>query len=91
MPFTSLGLSDPVLDAVAKQGYDTPTPIQAQAIPAVISGEDVMGAALTGTGRTAGFRLPLLERLTVGQSAGSNQVGVLILEYKENKRNAPRI
>ena len=91
MPFTSLGLSDPILDAVAKQGYDTPTPIQAQAIPAVISGKDVMGAAQTGTGKTAGFTLPILERLSVGQSAGSNQVRALILEYKENKRNAPRI
>ena len=79
MPFTSLGLSDPILDAVAKQGYDTPTPIQAQAIPAVIQGKDVMGAAQTGTGKTAGFTLPILERLSKGKPAGSNQVRALIL------------
>jgi len=79
MPFTSLGLSTPILDAVAKQGYDTPTPIQAQAIPAVLDGKDVMGAAQTGTGKTAGFTLPILEILSKGQSAGSNQVRALIL------------
>ena len=79
MPFTSLGLSAPILDAVAKKGYDTPTPIQAQAIPAVMDGKDVMGAAQTGTGKTAGFTLPILERLSQGKSAGSNQVRALIL------------
>jgi len=79
MPFTSLGLSAPILDAVAKQGYDTPTPSQAQAIPAVIKGQDVMGAAQTGTGKTAGFTLPILERLSKGKSAGPNQVRALIL------------
>jgi len=79
MPFTSLGLSAPILDAVAKQGYETPTPIQAQAIPAVLEGKDVMGAAQTGTGKTAGFTLPILEILSQGKSAGSNQVRALIL------------
>mgnify|MGYP000622085280 CR=1 FL=1 len=63
MPFTSLGLGDDLLAAVADQGYHTPSPIQAQAIPAVLSGRDVMAAAQTGTGKTAGFTLPLLERL----------------------------
>jgi len=79
MSFTSLGLSAPILDAVSKQGYDTPTPIQAQAIPAVIAGKDVMGAAQTGTGKTAGFTLPILERLANGKSVGSNQVRALII------------
>ena len=58
MSFVSLGLSAPLLEAVAEQGYNTPTSIQAHAIPAVIKGRDVMGAAQTGTGKTAGFTLP---------------------------------
>ncbi len=79
MSFSSLGLSAPILDAVAKQGYDTPSPIQAQAIPAVLEGRDVMAAAQTGTGKTAGFTLPLLERLSKGPSAKGNQARALVL------------
>jgi ATP-dependent RNA helicase RhlE len=79
MSFTSLGLSAPILDAVAEQGYETPTPIQAQAIPAVLEGKDVMGAAQTGTGKTAGFTLPILELLSKGRPAQANQARVLIL------------
>ena len=79
MTFASLGLSAPILDAVADQGYDTPSPIQAQAIPAVIGGKDVMAAAQTGTGKTAGFTLPILELLIPGKLAQANQARVLIL------------
>ena len=79
MSFASLGLSAPILDAVAEQGYDTPSPIQAQAIPAVIDGKDVMAAAQTGTGKTAGFTLPILDLLSRGERARSNQVRALIL------------
>ncbi len=79
MTFDSLGLSAPILEAVADQGYKSPTPIQVQAIPAVIDGKDVMAAAQTGTGKTAGFTLPILERLTRGERAGANQARVLIL------------
>ncbi len=79
MSFTSLGLSAPLLKAVAEQGYDTPSPIQAQAIPAVISGRDVMAAAQTGTGKTAGFTLPLLERLSQGERVKANNVRALVL------------
>ena len=57
MSFTTLGLSEALVKAVAEQGYDTPTPIQAKAIPAVLEGRDVMAAAQTGTGKTAGFKL----------------------------------
>ena len=64
MSFTNLGLSEPLLKAVKEQGYDTPTPIQQKAIPVVIEGKDVLAAAQTGTGKTAGFTLPLLERLS---------------------------
>lgn len=79
MSFDSLGLSAPILAAVAEQGYDTPSPIQAQAIPAVIEGKDVMAAAQTGTGKTAGFTLPLLQRLSEGERAQTNQVRALVL------------
>ncbi|RKZ78920.1 MAG: ATP-dependent helicase [Gammaproteobacteria bacterium] len=79
MSFASLGLSAPILKAVAEQGYDTPSPIQTQAIPAVLEGKDVMAAAQTGTGKTAGFTLPILELLSGGERAHANQVRVLII------------
>ncbi len=63
MLFTSLGLSDPILKAIEETGYTAPTPIQAKAIPLVLEGKDVLAAAQTGTGKTAGFTLPLLERM----------------------------
>ena len=63
--FDSFGLADPILRAVTELGYREPTPIQAQAIPIVMQGRDVMGAAQTGTGKTAGFALPILQRLMV--------------------------
>ncbi|WP_037498513.1 DEAD/DEAH box helicase [Sphingomonas jaspsi] len=61
--FTDLGLSQPLLDALAAKDYDTPTPIQAQAIPTVLTGRDLLGIAQTGTGKTAAFMLPSLDRL----------------------------
>jgi ATP-dependent RNA helicase RhlE len=64
MSFDSLGLSAALLRAVADQGYTTPTPIQIQAIPAVLAGGDLMAGAQTGTGKTAGFVLPMLQRLS---------------------------
>ncbi len=64
MKFTDLGLRAEILRAIADQGYDTPTPIQAQAIPVVLAGRDLMAAAQTGTGKTAGFTLPLLQLLS---------------------------
>jgi ATP-dependent RNA helicase RhlE len=79
MSFASLGLSAPLVAAVTGQGYETPTPIQQQAIPAVLEGRDVMAAAQTGTGKTAGFTLPLLELLSKGQRTRSNQVRALVL------------
>lgn len=79
MSFASLGLSAPLLKAIEKQGYTTPTPIQQQAIPAVLEGRDVMAAAQTGTGKTAGFTLPLLERLATKAPVEGNQVRCLVL------------
>jgi len=79
MSFDGLGLSQSLVNAVLEKGYETPTPIQAQAIPAIIEGRDVMAAAQTGTGKTAGFTLPLIESLSKGQKAKGNQVRALIL------------
>jgi ATP-dependent RNA helicase RhlE len=61
--FTDLGLAKPILKALTDKGYTTPTPIQAQAIPIVLSGRDLLGIAQTGTGKTAAFALPILHRL----------------------------
>ena len=63
IPFASLGLAEPLLRAISDTGYTHPTPIQAQAIPEVLKGGDLLAAAQTGTGKTAGFTLPLLQRL----------------------------
>jgi len=79
MSFTSLGLSEPILKAVTEKGYKDPSAIQEKAIPAIIEGRDIMAAAQTGTGKTAGFTLPLLDRLSSGAKAGSNQVRALVL------------
>ncbi len=66
MQFTDLGLAEPILRAVREQGYTIPTPIQAQAIPAVLRGGDLLAGAQTGTGKTAGFTLPMLHQLAAG-------------------------
>ncbi len=79
MSFASLGLSQKIVNAVAEKGYDTPSPIQQQAIPAVLERKDVMAAAQTGTGKTAGFVLPILEILSSGRKANGNQIRSLIL------------
>jgi ATP-dependent RNA helicase RhlE len=81
MSFDSLGLSAALLRAVAEQGYTVPTPIQAQVIPVVLAGRDVLAGAQTGTGKTAGFTLPLLERLAAAPLAQgrARRVRALIL------------
>ena len=77
--FSELGLAEPILRAVSEQGYTTPSPVQAEAIPEIIAGRDVMAAAQTGTGKTAGFTLPMLQRLLTGKPANSNRCRALIL------------
>ncbi|QDQ28538.1 DEAD/DEAH box helicase [Chitinimonas arctica] len=83
MSFASLGLSDDIVRAVTELGYTEPTPIQTQAIPVVLSGRDLMGGAQTGTGKTAGFTLPILQRLSdrsvKGPSTGRPPVRALVL------------
>ena len=78
MKFTDLGLSAEILRAIAEQGYDTPTPIQQQAIPVVLDRRDLMACAQTGTGKTAGFTLPILQLLQ-GRRARPKQPRVLVL------------
>ncbi|VEA78160.1 ATP-dependent RNA helicase rhlE [Salmonella enterica subsp. arizonae] len=81
MSFDSLGLNPDILRAIAEQGYREPTPIQQQAIPAVLEGRDLMASAQTGTGKTAGFTLPLLQHLITHQphAKGRRPVRALIL------------
>lgn len=79
MKFNDLKLSAPILRAINEQNYTKPTPIQQQSIPVVLDGKDLMAAAQTGTGKTAGFTLPILERLSQGQRAKANQARALIL------------
>ncbi|NCF64172.1 MAG: DEAD/DEAH box helicase [Gammaproteobacteria bacterium] len=80
MSFDTLGLSAELLRAVREQGYTEPTPIQSQAIPAILDGKDVLAGAQTGTGKTAGFTLPLLQRLSENPiTHGRRPVRVLVL------------
>ena len=81
LKFNELGLVPEILRAIADQGYETPTPIQAQAIPVVLEGKDLMACAQTGTGKTAGFTLPILNRLAQAKatSTGPRKIRVLIL------------
>jgi len=80
MSFDTLGLSAELIRAVAEQGYSEPTPVQRQAIPVILQGRDILAGAQTGTGKTAGFTLPLLQRLNAGmQQRGRRPVRALIL------------
>jgi len=80
MSFDSLGLSAELVRAVADKGYTKPTPVQSQAIPVILEGRDILAGAQTGTGKTAGFTLPLLQRLNAGKPAGGRRpVRALIL------------
>ena len=85
MSFTDLGLSPELLRAVADKGYDTPSPIQVQAVPAVLSGRDVLAGAQTGTGKTAGFILPILQRLNAdaGHAAGHAPRALVLTPTRE--------
>ena len=83
MTFDELNLAPAILKAVREQGYETPTPIQAQAIPAVLAGHDLLAGAQTGTGKTAAFTLPMLHKLTKGQGKtnkfGKDGIAALVL------------
>ena len=79
MTFAALGLSDELVRAVSERGYTEPTPIQAQAIPAVLSGGDLLAGAQTGTGKTAGFTLPILQRLATSAKPTSGKAPIRVL------------
>ncbi|HUU17294.1 MAG TPA: DEAD/DEAH box helicase [Sedimentisphaerales bacterium] len=79
MPFTTFGLSDPLVRGILATGYSAPTEIQSQAIPAAIRGRDVIGCAQTGTGKTAAFVLPILDRLSHEPAAKKRVVKALVL------------
>ncbi len=79
MSFAELGLAEPIVRAVTESGYTQPTPIQAQAIPAVLKGGDLLAGAQTGTGKTAGFTLPVLQLLSGGKRPAPKSVRALVL------------
>ena len=79
MSFNSLGLSDALLKAISKKGYSTPSPIQKKAIPPILEGKDVLASAQTGTGKTAGFTLPILQILSQGKHLSHRPIRALIL------------
>ena len=80
MTFESLGLSQPILKAITEKGYSSPSPIQEKAIPVVLEGKDVLASAQTGTGKTAGFVLPIIELLTrVSQPSRARKIRALVL------------
>lgn len=80
MLFSQLNLSAPILKAIGDEGYTTPTPVQEKAIPAILEGRDMLAGAQTGTGKTAGFTLPILELLSKKpHSKGKPLLRVLIL------------
>ncbi len=79
MSFNSLGLSNALLKAVSKQGYTTPSPIQQKAIPLILEGKDILASAQTGTGKTAGFTLPMLQKLSQGQQLRHRPIKALVL------------
>ncbi len=79
MSFNSLGLSEALLKAIDKQGYTNPSPIQQKAIPLILEGKDVLASAQTGTGKTAGFTLPMLQKLVQGQQLRQRPIRALVL------------
>lgn len=79
MSFNSLGLSDALLKAITKKGYTNPSPIQQKAIPPILEGKDVLASAQTGTGKTAGFTLPILQTLSQGKHLSHRPIRALIL------------
>ena len=79
MPFTALGLLPPLAQAAAKVGYGAPTPVQREAVPAILAGRDVLASARTGSGKTAAYLLPLLQKLLDSRHDGRRDVSMLVL------------
>jgi ATP-dependent RNA helicase RhlE len=83
MSFASLGLAPELIQAVTDEGYENPTPIQREAIPLALAGRDVVGSAQTGTGKTAAFLLPILQRLAAGQTRGAVLRALILVPTRE--------
>src|SRR5471032_695389 len=81
--FASLGLTPRLVDALAKMGYEEPTPIQQEAIPPLLEGRDLLGQAATGTGKTAAFALPMLQRIGPGNPNLVDPRGVVLVPTRE--------
>ena len=79
MKFENLNLIAPILSAIKSKGYTTPTPIQMQAIPPILEGRDIMGCAQTGTGKTAAFAIPMLQKLYENKVSGKWPRGIKVL------------
>src|SRR5665213_3360859 len=88
--FSDLGLCKPIMSALKAHGYETPTPIQAQAIPAVMTGADLLGIAQTGTGKTAAFAMPILHRLQENRRAAPRR-GCRVLVLSPTRELASQI
>lgn len=91
MSFESLGLRAELHRAVSEKGYSVPTPIQSQAIPLILEGRDIMGGAQTGTGKTAGFTLPLLQRLMSSSKAGKGRRPIRALVLAPTRELAAQV
>ena len=91
MSFAALGLSEEIVRAVTERGYTQPTPIQAQAIPVVLSGRDLLAGAQTGTGKTAGFTLPILQRLSTSAKPATGKVPIRALILAPTRELAAQI
>ncbi len=91
MPFKSLGLSDKLVQGILATGYTAPTAIQSQAIPTALQGKDIIGCAQTGTGKTAAFVLPILNRLAAHEAAGQVSVGIKALVLTPTRELAGQV
>src|SRR5438046_6530266 len=81
--FAGLGLDDSILATLGELGYEEPTPIQREAIPVLLAGRDVLGQAATGTGKTAAFALPLLQRIAEGPAARGRTTALVLVPTRE--------
>ncbi|MES2274179.1 MAG: DEAD/DEAH box helicase [Chlamydiota bacterium] len=91
MSFETLGLSDELLRAVSEEGYSTPTPVQQQAIPIILEGSDLLAGSQTGTGKTAGFTLPLLQRLITTKRRGRTEISIRALILTPTRELAAQV
>ena len=83
MSFEKFGINSAILDALRKEGFTKPTPIQSRAVPALLAGSDLLGGAETGTGKTAAFSIPLLDKLSCRKSSGKNPRALILVPTRE--------